>query len=49
MLVGKYAFIGTSAEEMSSIIEEGTFKVPIVLAKETISFLLDILQYDSQK
>ena len=49
MLVGEYAFVANNVQELSSKIEEGTFKVPINLAKETISFLIDMLQYDSSK
>ena len=49
MLMGEYAFVGNSVQEISSKIEEGTFKVPINLAKETISFLINMLQYDAEK
>ena len=49
MLMGEYAFSGNSLQEISSKIEEGTFKVPLNLSKETISFLIDMLQYESQK
>ena len=49
MLMGDYVFVGNSVQEISSKIEEGTFKVPINLAKETISFLINMLQYDAEK
>ena len=49
MLIGEYAFIGNTIQEINSKIEEGTFKVPITLAKETISFLSEMLQYDCEK
>ena len=49
MLIGEYAFIGNSLEEINSKIEKGTFKVPLNLAKETISFLSEMLQYDCEK
>ena len=49
MLIGDYAFTANSVEELSSKIEEGTFKVPINLARETISFLINMLQYNPSK
>ena len=49
LLVGEYAFIANEAQELSSKIEEGTFKLPITLSKEAMSFLMDMLQYDSSK
>ena len=49
MLTGEYAFIGDSLEEISSKIEKGTFKIPINLSKETITFLSEMLQYDVEK
>ena len=49
MLMGEYAFIGNSLQEISSKIEKGTFKVPINFAKETITFLSEMLQYDCEK
>jgi serine/threonine protein kinase len=49
LLIGENAFIANTVQELSSKIEEGNFKIPITLAKETISFLMDMLQYDSNK
>ena len=49
MLVGENAFNAQSVQELSSKVEEGTFKVPIALARETISFLIGMLQYDSSQ
>ena len=46
MLVGEYAFIANDLEELNSKIEIGNFKIPITFAKETISFLINMLQYD---
>ena len=33
-------------EELNSKIEIGKFKIPFTFAKETISFLINMLQYD---
>ena len=49
MLIGDYAFTAKSVQELSSKIEEGNFKVPIYLARETISFLINMLQYNPAK
>ena len=49
LLTGENAFVADSVQELSSKIEEGNFKIPIILAKETISFLIDMLQYDPAK
>ena len=49
LLIGENAFIANTVQELSSKIEEGNFKIPITLAKETISFLMDMLQYDPTK
>ena len=49
LLIGENAFIANTVQELSSKIEEGNFKIPITLARETISFLMDMLQYDSNK
>ena len=49
MLVGEYAFSAQNEKELCSKIEEGTFKMPITLSKETISFLMNMLQYDPKK
>ena len=49
MLTGENAFYAESVKELESKVEEGTFKVPIAFARETISFLLGMLQYDSSQ
>ena len=49
MLVGEYAFIADNVQDLNVKVEEGTFKLPITLSKEGISFLMDMLQYDSNK
>lgn len=49
MLTGENAFYAESVQELASKVEEGTFKVPIIFARETISFLLGMLQYDSSQ
>ena len=49
MLTGENAFYAESVQELASKVEEGTFKVPISFARETISFLLGMLQYDSSQ
>ena len=49
MLVGEFAFIANDIEELNSKIEKGNFKIPITFAKETISFLMNMLQYDPKK
>ena len=49
MLVGENAFYAQTVQELASKVEEGTFRVPISFARETISFLLGMLQYDSSQ
>jgi serine/threonine protein kinase len=49
MLTGENPFYAESVQELASKVEEGTFKVPISFARETISFLLGMLQYDSSQ
>ena len=49
MFVGDYAFFANNTEELGSKIEEGNLKIPFVLSRETISFLLKMLQYDPKK
>ena len=49
MLVGENPFSGKDVQELVLKVEEGTFKVPLSFARETISFLLGMLQYEPSK
>jgi hypothetical protein len=49
MLVGDYAFNANNLMELVTKIETGIFTIPITFSKETISFLMGMLQYDSSK
>lgn len=49
MLVGENPFSAKDIQELVLKVEEGTLKVPLVFARETISFLLGMLQYDESK
>ena len=49
MLIGENPFSGKDVQELALKVEEGTFKVPLSFARETISFLLGMLQYEPSK
>lgn len=49
MLVGENPFSGKDVHELSLKVEEGNFKIPLSFSKETISFLLGMLQYEPSK
>ena len=49
MLTGTYAFSALNFQELVAKIEEGNYKVPTSLSKETVMFLIDMLQYDHKK
>ena len=49
LLMGEYAFKANNSQELSLKIEEGNLNIPITFAKETISFLINMLQYDPTK
>ena len=49
MLIGNSAFDAYNMKELVSKVEEGTYKVPSDLSKETVSFLNAMLQYDPNR
>jgi hypothetical protein len=49
MLIGENPFSAKDVQELALKVEEGTFKVPLSFARETISFLIGMLQYDPSK
>jgi hypothetical protein len=49
MLLGENPFSAKDVQELALKVEEGTFKVPLCFARETISFLLGMLQYEPSK
>ena len=49
MLVGCLTFSGRSMEELYQKVKEGSYKLPLWLSKEAVSFVNGMLQYDSNK
>ncbi len=49
LLIGDSAFNAFNLKELVSKIEEGTYKVPTNLSKESVSFLISMLQYKPEK
>ena len=49
MLMGKPVFSGVNLDGLLQKVETGSYKIPINLSKETVSFLNDMLQYDAIK
>ena len=49
MLIGKSVFDSESLDELVEKIEQGKFTIPTDLSKEAISFINDMLQYESNK
>jgi len=49
LLMGRSAFESDDMDELYKKINKGDYYVPITFSKETVSFLNDMLQYDSNK
>ena len=49
MATGKTLFNPSSIDDLSKKVEEGTYTVPTTLSREIISFLICMLQYESEK
>ena len=49
MLVGTLTFAGRSMEELYEKVKKGTYKLPLWLSKEAVSFINGMLQYDENK
>ena len=49
MLTGKTIFYGSSYKELLEKVEEGNYSIPISVSTEIVSFLIAMLQYDSNK
>ena len=49
MLCGRMTFYGRTMDELYQKVKQGTYKLPLWLSKEAVSFINGMLQYDGEK